>query len=98
MMRSKRSYRSKMRILVDMMRAIQEEGEDGAGPTRVLYGANLSHDRLTQYLEELVAKQLISEAELDDGNRIYRLSTKGRDFLREFVKVERFSEAFGIEI
>jgi len=97
-MSRKRAYRSKMRILADMMRAIQSEGEDGAGPTKILYAANLSHDRLTQYLEELVEKKLIKEAELGSDNRIYFLTEKGREFLKEFVRMERFSEAFGIEI
>jgi predicted transcriptional regulator len=97
-MRKKRAYRSKVRILVDMMRTIQNEGEEGAGPTKVLYTANLSHDRLTQYLDELLEKELVSAVENDDGSRIYFLTEKGREFLREFVKVERFSEAFGIEV
>ena len=97
-MSRKRAYRSKMRILADMMRAIQSEGEDGAGPTKILYAANLSHDRLTQYLEELVEKDLIIETSSDNENRIYHLSEKGREFLREFVRMERFSQAFGIEI
>jgi len=87
-----------MRILADMMRAIQSEVEDGAGPTKILYAANLSHDRLTQYLEELVEKDLIIETSSDNENRIYHLSEKGREFLREFVRMERFSQAFGIEI
>ncbi|TET05954.1 MAG: hypothetical protein E3J86_15405 [Candidatus Thorarchaeota archaeon] len=97
-MSRKRAYRSKMRILADMMRAIQSEGEDGAGPTKILYAANLSHDRLTQYLEELVEKHLIKEAEPKSDNRIYFLTEKGREFLKEYVRMERFSEAFGIEI
>lgn len=97
-MRKKRTYRSKMRILADMMRAIQNEGEDGAGPTRILYGANLSHDRLTQYIDELLGKKLITETEIEDQSRVYLLTEKGREFLREFVRIERFSEAFGIEI
>ena len=97
-MSRKRAYRSKMRILADMMRAIQSEGEDGAGPTKILYAANLSHDRLIQYLEELIEKELIQETDLGDNNRMYLLTEKGRDFLREFVKMEKFSEAFGIEI
>ncbi|MHA2362301.1 MAG: winged helix-turn-helix domain-containing protein [Candidatus Thorarchaeota archaeon] len=50
-MSRKRAYRSKMRILADMMRAIQVEGENGAGPTKILYASNLSHDRLTQYID-----------------------------------------------
>ena len=97
-MSRKRAYRSKMRILADMMRAIQSEGEEGAGPTKILYAANLSHDRLTQYLEELIEKELIKEMNPESENRIYLLTEKGRGFLREFVRMERFSEAFGIEI
>jgi predicted transcriptional regulator len=87
-----------MRILADMMRAIQSEGEEGAGPTKILYAANLSHDRLTQYLEELIEKALIIETNPGSENRIYHLTEKGREFLREYVRIERFSEAFGIEI
>ena len=94
----KRAYRSKMRILVDMMRAIQGEGDEGAGPTKILYAANLSHDRLTQYLDELVEKELIIEREQSSEGRAYHLTEKGRAFLVEFVRIERFSEAFGIEI
>ena len=97
-MSRKRAYRSKMRILADMMRAIQSEGEEGAGPTKILYAANLSHDRLTQYLDELVEKDLVKESGDGESNRVYHLTEKGRDFLREFVKMEKFSEAFGIDI
>lgn len=97
-MKSKKPYRSKMRILVDMMRTILEEGENGAGPTKILYAANLSHDRLTQYIQELLEKQMIAETQLEDNNRAYRLTEKGKEFLKEFARVERFSEAFGIEI
>jgi predicted transcriptional regulator len=97
-MSRKRAYRSKMRILADMMRAIQSEGDEGAGPTKILYAANLSHDRLKQYIDELLEKELILEQEPDSNNRIYILTEKGREFLREYVRIERFSEAFGIEI
>ncbi|NHJ13992.1 MAG: DUF4364 family protein [Candidatus Thorarchaeota archaeon] len=97
-MSPKRAYRSKIRILADMMRCIQEEAEEGAGPTKILYSANLSHDRLTQYLDELLEKELITQADENSNNKVYRLTEKGRDFLREFAKMEKFSEAFGIEI
>lgn len=97
-MSRKRAYRSKMRILADMMRAIQSEGEEGAGPTKILYTANLSHDRLKQYIDELVVKELIIEEDPDGNNRTYFLTEKGREFLQEFIRIERFSEAFGIDI
>ncbi len=76
-----------MRILADMMRCIQEEGDEGAGPTKILYNANLSHDRLTQYLDELVEKELIVVSEENGTNKVYILTEKGREFLREFVKM-----------
>lgn len=97
-MSRKRAYRSKVRILADMMRAIQSEGEEGAGPTKILYAANLSHDRLTQYLDELIEKELIQDVEPEENNRTYGLTEKGREFLREYRKIERFSQAFGIDV
>ncbi len=97
-MSRKRAYRSKMRILADMMRAIQREGEEGAGPTKILYAANLSHDRLIQYLDELLEKTLIIETDSESESRIYHLTEKGREFLKEYVRIEWFSKAFGIEI
>lgn len=96
-MSRKRTYRSKVRILVDMMRAIKAEGENGAGPTKILYAANLSHDRLTQYIDELLEKELVSQLQESD-NRTYHLTEKGSEFLKEYIKIERFSLAFGIEV
>ena len=80
-----------------MMRAIQAEGENGAGPTKILYAANLSHDRLTQYIDELLEKELVSQLQQSD-NRTYFLTEKGREFLKEYLKIERFSLAFGIDV
>lgn len=97
-MSRKKSYRSKIRILADMMRVIQNCGDEGAGPTKILYSANLSHDRLTQYIDELLEKNLITVIEQNGSNRVFILTEKGREFLREFIKIERFSQAFGIDI
>lgn len=81
-----------------MMRAIQNGGDEGAGPTKILYSANLSHDRLRQYINELLEKGLIRAVEQNGSSRVYVLTEKGREFLREFIKIERFSQAFGIDI
>jgi len=88
-------YRSQMRIYVDMMRVIQRE-DNQAKPTRILYGANLSHDRLLKYLEELRNLGVIEE--VDEGDRYYRLTQKGIEFLNQFRGVERFAGAFGFVI
>ena len=88
-------YRSQLRIYVDIMRVIQREGNE-AKPTRILYGANLSHDRLVKYLEELKTLAVIQESGTDD--KVYSLTQKGIEFLNNFRRVESFASAFGFKI
>jgi predicted transcriptional regulator len=88
-------YRSQMRIYVDIMRVIQRE-DNRAKPTRILYGANLSHDRLLKHLEELKSLGVIEEIPSDE--RFYRLTQKGIEFLNQFRGVERFAGAFGFTL
>jgi predicted transcriptional regulator len=88
-------YRSQLRIYVDIMRVIQRESNE-AKPTRILYGANLSHDRLVKYLEELRALGVIQESGTDD--KVYSLTQKGIEFLNNFRRVESFASAFGFRI
>lgn len=66
-------------------------------PTRILYGANLSHDRLMKHLGQLIELGLVEEEKQDDAV-MYKLTDKGRKFLIEFIKMEKFAEAFGITI
>ncbi len=89
-------YRSQMRIYVDIMRVVQRE-ENHAKPTRILYGANLSHDRLVKHLDELKTLGVIEEVP-DGDDRFYRLTQKGIEFLNQFRSVERFAGAFGFVI
>jgi predicted transcriptional regulator len=84
-----------MRIYVDIMRVIQRE-ENQAKPTRILYGANLSHDRLVKYLEELKTLGVIQETGADE--KLYSLTQKGIEFMNNFRKVESFASAFGFRI
>jgi len=95
-MTSEKAYRSKTHIYLDMLRAIRSEGGK-SGPTRILYGANLSHDRLTKYLNQLIELGLIMESKEEDKT-YYLLTDKSIDFLREFGRIQRFAEAFGIGI
>jgi len=88
-------YRSQFRIYVDIMHVIQRENNE-AKPTRILYGANLSHDRLIKYLEELKALDVIQETGTDD--KVYSLTQKGVEFMNNFRKVESFASAFGFKI
>ncbi len=88
-------YRSQFRIYVDIMHVIQRENNE-AKPTRILYGANLSHDRLIKYLEELKNLGVIQES--GTGEKVYSLTQKGIEFMNNFRKVESFASAFGFRL
>lgn len=93
--KSATKYRSQLRIYVDILRVIQRESNQ-AKPTRILYGANLSHDRLIKYLEELKTLGVIQESGTED--KVYSLTQKGIEFMNNFRKVESFASAFGFRI
>jgi len=92
-----KKYRSKIRIFADIVETIDREGGE-AKVTRILYGANLSYDRLVKYLKELERAGLVEEAVDRTGRTVYRLTPKGREFLFEYKKIERFIEAFGLKL
>jgi predicted transcriptional regulator len=91
-----KEYRSRTRIYADILNSILKRG-GRSGPTRILYGANLSYDRLMKHLGQLKELGLVDE-ERFDSESIYKLTDKGRAFVLEFIKVEKFAEAFGITI
>lgn len=88
-------YRTKTRILADILRAVASE--DGAKPTHIMYAANLSYERLNRYLAELEEKGLLQRN--TEGEKVYfHITDKGRQFLSEFRKVEDFTNAFGLKL
>jgi len=88
--------RSQLQIYADILRLIQKRG-GLVKPTHILYGANLSHARLTKHLTWLLGKNFIIE-DMSSGHRLYRLTPKGKAFIDEFKKIEEFSDAFGVPI
>ncbi len=88
-------YRSQLRIYVDIMQVIQRENNQ-AKPTRILYGANLSHDRLVKYLEELKSIGVIQETGTNE--KFYSLTQKGIEFMNNFRRVDSFASAFGFKV
>ena len=64
-------------------------------PTHILYGGNLSHDRLKIYIDELLIKQLIEEIE-EDEKKFYRITDNGLKLVEELRKIKNVTEAFGL--
>jgi predicted transcriptional regulator len=87
--------RSVLRINLDILNAVSEEGE--AKPTHILYKANLSHERMVKYLDDLTGKGLL-QMNQDGENRTYTLTPKGVGFLLEMRRAEAFVQGFGLTI
>ena len=87
--------RSVLRISLDILNAVREEGD--AKPTHILYKANLSHERLVRYLDDLTGQGLI-EVKREGDNRTYSITPRGVSFLIEMRKAETFVQGFGLAI
>ena len=87
--------RSKMEIIHDMLSAIGRF--QPVGPTKIIYKANLSHDRFKEYISFLEARELVLETS-EKGKTIFTLTAKGKDFLSRFTQVQELSEAFGLPL
>ena len=70
--------RSNIEIIADMLRA----GENGAGKTRIMYGANMSYTQIQKYLSFLVTKGFIDKVEADNTTITYQLTNRGFKLLK----------------
>jgi predicted transcriptional regulator len=86
--------RTKLDIVYDMLRAIEDKGGKII-PTHLLYKSNLSHQRMKLYLEELKQRNLIKEATHKDKT-FYELTDEGRKFIQNFKQMKEFTQAFGL--
>lgn len=79
--------RTRLEILASMLKV----ASNGALKTHIMYKANLSHKQLERYLAFLEERGLLAQAVDEDvGNRIYRITEKGFDFLRDYSHVSDY--------
>jgi predicted transcriptional regulator len=77
-----------------MLCSIQDKGGK-IKPTHLMYKANLSHNLLNTYLEELVDKNMVKEMELNNYKYLI-ITDKGLEFIQNIKKMKDFQETFGI--
>ncbi len=85
--------RNKFQIILDLLNLIYQKGK--IKPTHLLYGGNLSYDRLKKYVSELEEKGLISQIQEKDKS-FYIITEKGINFINEAKKLKELTEAFGL--
>lgn len=88
-----KEYRSRTRIVLDLLRAVHRE--PGLGTTRLLFLANLSHERLQEYLGEVKTRGFVEETTASD-KKSYKLTEVGQKFLTELERIHNFMADFGL--
>lgn len=86
--------RNKLEIIHDILRVIRDRN-GRIKPTHILYKSNLSHNMMTEYLEELKQKEFILEAK-KDRSKTYFITPKGEKYLSEFNSIKEFANSFGL--
>jgi len=91
------SYRTSMQIVADVLNATQQSGQEGIKTTSLLTKANLSHSRLSKFVENLTGAGLINKIEFD-GRNTFVITSKGRQYLDSYVNFSSIAESFGLEL
>ncbi len=90
-------YRTSMQIVGDLLNATQLSGQEGIKTTTLLTKANLSHSRLSKFLDNLTGAGLINKIEYD-GKNTFVITSKGRQYLDSYVNFSNIAESFGLEL
>jgi len=83
-----------MEIISDMLTIAQGKNK-GIKPTHLMYKANLSHNQMKIYLEELIEKSLIKKEGDKAGFRIF-ITKQGQEFLEKYSQIRELERTFGL--
>jgi predicted transcriptional regulator len=86
--------RSRIEIIHDMLLTISNKG-GRIKPTHLMYKANLSHNQMKLYLDELIEKNLILE-EAKEERKMLVITDKGFSFIQQFNQMKEFEKTFGL--
>jgi predicted transcriptional regulator len=86
--------RDRLHIIYDILKAIQQKNGK-IKPTHILYKSNLSHQMMTEYLNELIEKGFVVESKISSGST-YSLTQKGFDYVAKYKMIFEFVDSFGL--
>ncbi len=90
------TYRDSSQIVADLLTTTEQFGQEGIKITHLLRKANLSHSRLTKFVENLTRAGFINKIEYD-GKNTFVITPKGRQYLESYQKFSDIAESFGLE-
>ena len=86
-----------MQIVADLLVATDQSGQEGIKTTTLLTKANLSHSRLSKFIENLTGAELINRIEFD-GKNVFIITPKGRQYLESYKQFSDIAGSFGLDL
>jgi predicted transcriptional regulator len=90
-------YRNSVKIVGDVLQIADESGLSGVNLTSLLRKANLSYGRLASVASKLMQAGLIDE-QLQEGQRIYVITSRGREYLQRYQQFAEIAGSFGLKL
>jgi len=90
-------YRTSMQIVADLLVATDQCGQQGIKTTNLLTKANLSHSRLSKFIQNLTGSGLINRIEVS-GKHVFVITSRGRQYLESYKQFSSIAENFGLEL
>lgn len=91
----KGAYRSRSRLVLDLLAAIRDEGP--VGVTRLLLVANLTHGKLQELLALFERDGWIQANDSDDRSQ-WTLTPKGETVLADLRRVDAVMQDYGLGV
>ena len=88
-----------MKIIGDILTTTRDDlqDDDGASVTYLIRRANISHERISRILKNLVSQGLLEQVD-SQGACKYKISSSGREFLQAYQTFSKFADNFGLAI
>jgi predicted transcriptional regulator len=91
------AYRTSMQIVRDLLTVTEESGMSGINVTSLLTKANLSHSRLSKFVDNLTGAGLINKIEFD-GKNTFVITSKGKQYLQSYERFQNLADSFGLDL
>jgi len=86
-----------MQIVSDLLTVTEESGANGINVTSLLTRANLSHSRLSKFVDNLTGAGLINKIEFD-GKNAFVITPKGKQYMESYKNFQTLADTFGLDL
>ncbi|MCJ8306554.1 MAG: transcriptional regulator [Nitrosopumilus sp.] len=91
------AYRNSTQIISQLLIATKESGQEGIRTGSLLSKSNLSHGRMSNFVNSLIGSGLINKIEYD-GKNTFVITEKGKTYLEEYQRFSSIASSFGLDM